>query len=319
LELPRRYGVDDVPVIVQDKRFENDGELSFSQGMISPIGRLGDTIVVNGASNPHFEVTTTAVRLRLLNASAARTYNFGLADRRRFDLIATDGGLLAAPQRLDHIQLSPGERAEIIVRLTPGEKVVLRSFEPDLGDVGFFNARFVGAHDTFDILELRAADRLRESPPTPPALVPSEAPDAGDATAVRRFELSSRSINGRQMDMGRIDEVVPIDTTEIWELHNRAGVPHNFHVHDTRFEVLEYAGAKPPPALTGQKDTVLVPPNATVRVATRFSDYTDPSTPYMFHCHLLQHEDRGMMGQFVVVAPGEASALDDGARDHPGH
>jgi len=303
LALPRRYGVDDVPVIVQDVRFD-DGELSESQGLISPIGRMGDEILVNGTSDPHLVVTTTRVRLRLLNASTARIYAFGFAGEREFDLIATDGGLLAAPQRLTRVQLSPGERAEVVVEVEPGEDVVLRSFEPDLGDTDAFNAHFAGGDDSFDILELRAGEELDASPPVPAALVAQEAPAAAAATEVRRFELGSRDINGLQMDMDRIDQRVPIDETEIWEIHNRAGIPHNFHVHDTRFLVLEPKR----PALGGLKDTVQVLPGETVRVVTRFSDYSDPATPYMFHCHLLQHEDRGMMGQFVVVEPGDDAA-----------
>jgi FtsP/CotA-like multicopper oxidase with cupredoxin domain len=301
LPLPRRYGVDDIPLIVQDKRFEGDGELSLSSGAISPIGRLGDTIVVNGTADPHLDVTTTAVRLRLLNASSARSYDFGFADGRAFELIATDGGLLGAPERLERIQLSPGERAEVVVGFRPGERAVLRSFEPDLGGTDFFNARFAGGDDTFDILELRAAEELDESPPLPARLVAQEAPDVARAR-VRRFELSgSSSINGRELDMARIDQTVPVDTPEVWEVENRAGIPHNFHVHDTRFQLLEYGGESPPPELRGPKDTVAIPPDTTVRLAVRFADYTDSHMPYMFHCHLLQHEDRGMMGQFVVT------------------
>jgi blue copper oxidase len=304
LALPDRYGVDDFPVIVQDKRFEDDGELSDSKGPISPIGQLGDEIVVNGTPSPHLAVSTTRVRLRLLNASTARTYDFGFADRREFDLIATDGGLLDAPQRLDRVALSPGERAEIVVEVEAGEDVVLRSFEPDLGSVDFFNRRFVGADDSFDILELRAEDELDESAPVPDTLVPQEEPDVSGAEHVRRFELGSRDINGVEMDMGRIDQRVPLDTTEIWEIENQAGIPHNFHPHGSSFQVLEYAGEPPGAALGGLKDTVQVPPGETVRVAIRFSDRADPSTPYMFHCHLLEHEDRGMMGQFVVEPDG---------------
>jgi blue copper oxidase len=213
----------------------------------------------------------------------------------------TDGGLLGAPERLERVQLTPGERAEIVVGFRPGERVVLRSFEPDLGGVDFFNARFAGGHDTFDVLELRAARELEASPPVPARLVPQDAPDTAGAP-VRRFELSgSTSINGRSMDMERIDQAVPVDTTEVWEVSNEAGIPHNFHVHDTRFQVLAYDGERPPPALRGPKDTVAIPPDTTVRLATRFTDYTDAHMPYMFHCHLLQHEDRGMMGQFVVT------------------
>jgi suppressor of ftsI len=103
------------------------------------------------------------------------------------------------------------------------------------------------------------------------------------------------------MEMTRIDEVVAVGTTEVWEVSNASSTPHNFHPHDVRFRVLEYAGGPPPTHLTGLKDTVYVPPNETVRLVTEFSNYTDPDLPYMFHCHVLQHEDRGMMGQYTVV------------------
>jgi FtsP/CotA-like multicopper oxidase with cupredoxin domain len=109
LSLPDDYGVDDLPLIVQDKRFEDDGSLDLSKGAVSPTGLLGDEILVNGTYDPHLEVTTKRVRLRLLNASNARVYTIGFADDRTFELIATDGGLLEAPESLERIQLSPGE------------------------------------------------------------------------------------------------------------------------------------------------------------------------------------------------------------------
>jgi FtsP/CotA-like multicopper oxidase with cupredoxin domain len=308
LELPATYGVDDIPVIVQDARFGDDGELSHSQGLISPIGRLGDTILVNGTSRPYLRVGARRVRLRLLNASTARIYNFGFDDDRDFDVIATDGGLLPRPARVGRIQLSPGERAEIVVALEPGDDVVLRSFEPELGEVDFFNERFVGGDDSFDVLELRAADDLEAASDVPTQLARREAAPPSTTTRVRRFELSgSSSINGREMDMDRIDARVPVGTWELWEVKNRAGIPHSFHVHDARFEIIEIAGARPPAVMTGLKDTVLVPPGETVRLRTRFTDYTSPTEPYMFHCHLLEHEDRGMMGQFVVTDPSHSA------------
>jgi FtsP/CotA-like multicopper oxidase with cupredoxin domain len=106
---------------------------SFSQSPISPIGRLGDETLINGTHHPFAEVTDRLVRLRLLNASTARTYKIGFADGREFELIATEGGLLKAPRTVNRIQLSVGERAEIVVELRPGEEAVLRSFEPELG------------------------------------------------------------------------------------------------------------------------------------------------------------------------------------------
>jgi suppressor of ftsI len=301
LALPVDYGVDDIPLIIQDKKLGDDGSLDFSKGMISPTGLLGDDVFVNGTHDPHLEVSDERVRLRLLNASGARVYNVGFADGREFDLIATDGGLLAVPVRMDRIQLSPGERAEIVVEFESGEEVVLRSFEPELG-MNFFEGRFAGADDSFDLLEIRAADDLAGAPEVPQRLVDQAPLAEHEATQVRRFSLSGQgSINGRSMDMGRIDEVVPAGAAEVWEVENDSGTAHSFHPHDVRFRVLDYAGGPPPPHLEGLKDTVFVPPNETVRLLIEFGDHTDPDLPYMFHCHVLQHEDRGMMGQYTVV------------------
>ncbi len=305
LPLPKEYGVDDIPLIVQDKRFEEDGALDFSQSIISPIGFLGPDILINGTYDPHVAIAHRRVRFRLLNASTARVYNFGFSDDRVFDLIATDGGLLEAPHRTARVQLSPGERAEIVVAFEPGERSILRGFAPELG-TNFFDGRFSGGDDTFDLLQIRAAADLAPAPATPDRLV-TGAPlqlDERDAVQTRRFELQGTNrINGTSLEMGRIDAVVLLDTTEIWEVRNGAGIPHSFHVHDFQFRIIEYDGAAAPPGLAGPKDTVYVPPGATVRLLVRFRDYADPATPYMFHCHILEHEDRGMMGQFTVVKP----------------
>jgi blue copper oxidase len=299
LALPNTYGVDDIPVIIQDKRFGDDGRLADAN--------LGDQILVNGTYNPHLQVATRLVRLRLLNASVARSYHIGLADNRPFDQIATDGGLLQAPYHTTRVQLSPGERAEIVAAFRPGERVVLRSFQPDLGE-NFLGGRFDGASDTFDLLQVRAASQLRGSPPIPARLANDERDrlDPASATRTRRIDItSSDSIDGKSMDMSRIDQVVRLGATEIWEIRNQSGSFHNFHVHDIQFKPLQYQGGSPPPHLSGWKDTVAIPPGQRVRLITRFTDYADPSTPYMFHCHLLRHEDNGLMGQFIVVQPGQ--------------
>jgi len=298
--LPHQYGVDDVPLIVQDKRFEGT-ELDEGRSLLSGVGLLGDTLLVNGTIGPYLDVTTQRVRLRLLNASNARTYRFGFDDGRTFDAIASDGGLLPAPVPLDELWLSPGERAEVVVTLSEGEDVVLRSEET--GERG--GGRFQGGSDRFDVLQLRAADDLAPSPELPARL--AEAPDlsADDVVATRRFRLAGTSINGRDMDMDRIDETVTVDTTERWEVRNADGSPHNFHVHGVQFVVDRIDGAPPPPELAGWKDTVFLPSGTEAELLVRFTGYTDPDRPYMFHCHLLRHEDQGMMGQFVVVEAGQ--------------
>ena len=316
--LPSTYGVDDIPLIVQDKAFDDDGGLDAGEPFFDTVGFLGDTLVVNGTVDPHLDVTTERVRLRLLNASNARVYDFGFADDRTFRQVASDAGLLERPHVTDRVQLSPGERAEIVVDVEPGERAVLRSFAPDMG-VPIFE-RFAGGDDTFDVLELRAADELARSPAVPDELATIDRPDPDEAVRTREFRLSGTAINGDEVDMGRVDQVVEVDTTEIWEIRNTDGTPHSFHPHLVHAAVLDVDGEPPPAELSGWKDTFSVPPNTTIRIIARFEDHADPTTPYMFHCHVLRHEDQGMMGQFVVVEPGDAPDLssmgDAAAHDH---
>lgn len=313
--LPNEYGVDDIPVIIQDRNFDDSGEMDADTN-------FGDTLLVNGIHGPFLDVTTEAVRLRILNASAARVYNVGVSDDREFVVVGSDGGLLPTPVRRRRILLSPGERAEVVVRMRPGETVVLRSYEPDLGQ-DWFSGMFEGARDRFDVLQLRAADHLARSPSLPDTLAP--APDLADGRgrrADRTFEMRGRTINDRSMDMSRIDEVVEVGATEIWEVSNADGKYHNFHVHDVQFQVVYIGGKPPPPELAGWKDTIFLPPGSAARLAMRFRDYTDPDLPYMYHCHRLRHEDRGMMGQFVVVEPGQPAGTPpvhrNDSNDHAG-
>jgi blue copper oxidase len=307
LALPREYGVDDIPVIVQDQKFDRGGQLDDEGG-------VGDTVLVNGTAAPYLDVRTERVRLRLLNASSARAYTFGFSDGRSFALIGTDGGLLPAPHSMSRIRLSPGERAEIVVAMNPAERVTLRSFPADLDNP--MSDRFAGGRDTLDVLELRTESDVRRSPEIPAALAPIEPLDPALAATTRTFTLSGRQINDRKMDMGRIDAVVTKDTTEIWEITKEDGTPHSFHVHDVQFQVLSVGGEAPPAELSGWKDTVLLAPNRTVRIIARFADYADPDVPYMYHCHVLKHEDAGMMGQFVVVEPGQKAGQPDTHSHH---
>ncbi len=114
------------------------------------------------------------------------------------------------------------------------------------------------------------------------------------------FELDERKINGQTMELGRIDQVVTVGSTELWEVRNTIPMPHSFHVHDVRFRILTIDGQPAPASQQGPKDTVYLEPNRTYRLLLRFEDYTDPALPYMYHCHMLLHEDEGMMGQWTV-------------------
>ena len=152
----------------------------------------------------------------------------------------------------------------------------------------------------------------------PDRLATIDRPDPDDAVRTREFRLGGTRINGDRMDMDRVDRGRPAGTTEIWEIRNTDGNPHSFHPHLVHFAVLDVDGEPPPPELSGWKDTIYVPPDTTVRIVARFDDDADPTTPYMFHCHVLRHEDDGMMGQFVVVDPGQQADL-SGMATQTGH
>jgi FtsP/CotA-like multicopper oxidase with cupredoxin domain len=304
--LPHDYGVDDFPVIVQDKAFQRDGDLDDSRSFLGGVGQLGDTIAVNGTTGPYLDVRTGQVRLRLLNASNARVYDFGFADDREFAVVGTDGGLLAAPYRTNRVTLSPGERAEIVLAMRAADRAVLRSTPPAIG-VDALSARFTGLADTLDILELRAGPAVTAGPPLPPTLTAAPRLDPASAVQTRAFQLTDREINGRHLDPGRIDLAAVRDTVERWRVTNSDGVPHNFHIHGVSFQLSTVDGSAPTADLAGWKDTILLRPHLTYELLVPFGSATDPDTPYMYHCHLLYHEDEGMMGQFVVVAPGQSA------------
>lgn len=280
--------MDDIPLIIQDKLFTSDGQMKEDKEGI--FGTLGDEILVNGTYDPYLEVTSSQVRFRLLNGSNARAYHFGFTDGRSFKLVANDVGLLQVPVSMERIMLSPGERAEIVVDFKPGEETILHSFN---GNNGIDNGEF-------DLLKIVAAPDLKESAPIDGQLSSVPLIEVPENATVRQFKLTMENkINDKLMDMYRIDEIVPAGTTEIWEINN-FGWSHNFHIHNAAFRILDINDKEPQEYERGRKDTVFVPNGSKVRLVVEFGDYSDPNVPYMYHCHLLRHEDDGMMGQFFV-------------------
>lgn len=323
--LPREYGVDDIPLILSDRSFAADG--SFAEQHRSAAGMLGDTILVNGTVAPEFIATRAQTRLRVLNGSTARSYRLQL-DNGSLELVGTDSGLLPEPVMIDGITLTPGERTEVIVTLEPGDTVILRSAAHSLGLLGT-TERASGTRDSFDILAI-ARDTDDDDSVGSPELADwvaaggfLAAPFPADAEPDKRrtVTLQDSKINHRRMNMNRIDEVVTVGDRERWFITNEHFLPHNLHIHNARFHVHSIGGREPAAELRGWKDTVYAPPSRTVIVDVEFGTSTDPHLPYMFHCHLLQHEDQGMMAQFVVVQPGEtAGPLDTPAiRDGGSH
>lgn len=290
LGLPSEYGVDDIPVIITDAKFTEDGQLDET---IDPTyGLLGTTPLVNGITRPRFEATRRRLRLRIINGATMRYHHLTLGVP--VQVIGTDQGLLESPVEADSILLSPGERAEVVVDLEPGKRLTLRSDGvPD--DAGLQeNAKEFGMRDHFDLLEIAAPGK---DAPAPAGGLPQRlgaSVDKQKAPVVEReFRLNGFQINEQSMDMDRIDFVVDHDGPELWRVTNEnADWPHNFHIHNARFAV---DGAP------GWHDTIPIPPLQTVELYVEIGRYRDPRTPYMYHCHMLFHEDQGMMGQYVVA------------------
>jgi blue copper oxidase len=160
----------------------------------------------------------------------------------------------------------------------------------------------------YDALEFRPVGNTSTVWKAPDVLIaPGEIPES-EAQETRRFVLQSgmggrMTINGRTMNMKRVDERVPLGSTEIWEIENRDGMmsqPHSFHVHAVQFRILDINGRPPPEHYSGPKDTVLLWPGDKIRIIARFDSF--PGL-FMYHCHLLEHEDNGMMGQFLIESP----------------
>ena len=321
--LPSTYGVDDLPLVIQDRRFAADGTHPYSNGA-TPVmrdhmsGLRGETMLVNGAIAPTGVVPRGLVRLRVLNGSNARIYNLGFADDRMFQLIASDGGLLAAPVATNRVLLAPGERAELLVDFgsdATGAAVQLRSYSGEVFStlyVGVMGANLSDNLDrtTFDLMTFEVGDPPATPITAPTAFDPIVRVIETDATATRTIAMSmamgSWLLNGTRMtEIGNVPAAInfsiPSGQTELWQVTNTSGMPHPLHLHHRQFQVLDIAGAPPPPALAGWKDTVLVPPNQQVRLVVRFEGTADAQYPYMFHCHILEHEDMGMMGQFFIV------------------
>lgn len=325
LNLPRRYGIDDFPIIVQSAQYD-----SLNQPM--PFGMQDSTLLVNGVRanyghSAYLNVPSQIVRLRLLNAAGERTFNFGFTNNMSFKIIGSDGGLLNAPVNASRIRVSPGERYEILLDLTAmnGQSIYLMSYASELpsGVQGGptmpmppgsppMDSPLNGVD--FNILQLNIGTQT-SNPVTsiPTALVTVTPIPASQSNITRTIEMTAESMmamdgpfffNDSLFDMDRIDFIIPINNTEIWELTNSTMVAHPFHIHDVQFNVLDRDGNTPPLHERGRKDVVFVLPNETVRFITKFETFTDTVIPYPYHCHILMHEDDGMMGQFLVVPSG---------------
>ncbi|SPH17125.1 Multicopper oxidase mco [Defluviimonas aquaemixtae] len=300
--LPRTHGEDDFTLVLQDRRFDAAGQMPYALNMHDRMaGMQGDVMLVNGQIGPLLETDAPLVRLRVLNGSNGSFYGLHFSDNRTFHQIASDGGLLAAPVAMQGSVLSPGERGEFLVDLSGGEAAQLRA------EVFGAEVMMMGTAGTRDVMEFRPR-AARRAAALPDTLV--ELPPPPEATGEERdFSLAMTgmgmmgdfTINNRRFDHDRVDFSVPLGATETWTWTNTTPMLHPMHIHDVQFRILSRNGQPPAAHEAGHKDTVLIRPEESVALRLSFADYSDPVLPYMYHCHILEHEDAGMMGQFTVA------------------
>jgi spore coat protein A len=312
LRLPR--GKFDLPLQIADRSFTPDNRLTnpfprhasmVTRGAQAPPGdgTVGNQILVDGRFAPYKYVSTHRYRLRLLNSSNFSTYDFALSDGRPFVQIGTGDGLLPKPVIRQDILLGPAQRADVIVDFH-GElhqRVVLDTIAGGRkAPVG------IGARSA-EIMQFRvhrAAKRDRTRLPSrlekPPAVsVPKR------VSAVWTFGLGGTpksgtywTVNGKPFDPKRIDHVVRLGSTQTWLLRNLSPITHFIHIHEEQWHTVSRDGKPPPAWERGLEDTWRLDPGERVKVAAKFTDYTGV---FMLHCHMLAHEDHGMMAQFAVV------------------
>ncbi|NBP74502.1 MAG: T9SS C-terminal target domain-containing protein [Crocinitomicaceae bacterium] len=321
LALPRKYGVDDIPIAISDRDFNTQNQFS--------IVPYGDSIMANMTLRAQYSVPAQYVRLRLLNGAIEASYNLGFSDNRSFYVIGTDGGLLDVPVLINgttpRFLLSAGERVELLVNFSgqSGSSVFLKAYNQSLGNFipggeGFPNGPFASflGHTNYNIVKLNVTNpTVNPITSVPTTLVTNTYPLEQDAALTRTITLSDSTgvtsvpilgpnafILGHQLfNINTINHSIPLNQTEVWELKSNSIFAHPFHIHDVEFKILTINGVTPPSYQKGWKDVVLVEGGKTVRFIAKFDDYADATHPFMYHCHIALHEDEGMMGQFVVT------------------
>ena len=318
LRLPT--GRRDVPLMVSERSFTSGNQLTdpFADGpeMVGHHGEMswtganappddatvGDKVLVNGRYAPYLDVSATRYRLRLLNSSPFSSYNFTLSDGRPFLQIGTGSGLLPRAVVRSGVLLGPAQRADVIVDFSgaTGRRLVLASVPAASGTSGD-DARETAVMEFRVGAPARDASRLPSRLPSPKLVSP--VPAKVSQTWTFGLEESSHhgsawTINGRAFDPRRVDHRARLDTVERWRFRNTSDVTHYVHIHAEQWRTLLRDGKRPPPWERGLEDTWRLEPGEEVEVAARFADYTGP---FMIHCHMLDHEDHGMMARFDVV------------------
>ncbi|MGV3344920.1 cell division protein FtsP [Enterobacteriaceae bacterium LUAb1] len=297
LPIPSHYGVDDFPVILQDKRLDNFGMPLYDAP--SEGGFTGNTLLVNGVQSPYVDVSRGWVRLRLLNAANARRFKLTLSDGRPFNVIASDQGFLPAPVQVSQLSLAPGERREVLIDMSQGNEVTINAGEP-VGIVERLRGLFESSGSLVNpkVLTLRPDGMLPLMTDHLPMRLLADQPVDGVISRTREFRLgdSLPGINGVLWDMHRIDVQSQQGTCERWILHS--DMPQAIHIQGVMFLVKNVNGAAPAPEECGWKDTVWV--DGDVELLVSFTQPSSVRFPFVYYSQTLEMADRGSAGQLLV-------------------
>jgi len=287
-------------LVLSDNRFLADGAIDFPEaassngGIDEENGREGPVLFVNGKVMPTITIRSGEIqRWRVVNTSAGRIFRLAIHGQ-TMTQVGTDGGLLERPIDVNEILLATGERVELLVRGgAPGTATTLQNLPYDRYSP---QTRPVDWKVTRDLVTLRTTTDAPVRPTAIPVRLRTITPlDTTMATAVRTIVFGQGIINGHTMDMGRIDVSTRVGATEIWDIANIVGMDHPFHLHGFQFQVIDRDGVPEP--FRAWRDMLNIPKHSTARIIVRYDDYPGK---WMFHCHILDHEDHGMMGVLEV-------------------
>ena len=294
-------GIPEKLIVLSDNRFKDDGSIDIAEpashqgGIDFENGRECAHVFVNGELNPTMSIRAGEIqRWRIINASAARVYRLAIPGQ-TFLHVGNDGGLFEHPQEVKEILIANSERVEILVRGTgkPGSVTVLQNLPYDRYSTHTRPTEWDRVHDLLKIQY--TGDKPMKAPVIPAKLRAIPSIDTTLAVRTRVFALGQGFINGKLHDMNRVDETGKLGDVEIWQVENIVGMDHPFHLHGFQFQVIDRDGVPEP--FRSWKDTVNVPKHSVVRFIVRFSDFAGK---WMYHCHILDHEDHGMMGVFEL-------------------
>jgi bilirubin oxidase len=289
-------------LFLSDNTLDGSGRIAPASMMDQMNGREGDTVFVNGLVQPTLVLRAGEVRrLRVVNGSDARYYLLAVPGH-TLRQIGTDGGLFAMPQPRDQILLAPAERIEVLLAATadPGTQTMLRALPYDRGAM----TNDMSGTLTSSEIDLVSIQYMPDPAVTPPVVSgPLRQVDPIDTSGAgrRAFTLTEQmmqmqfQINGASFDPSRVDQHAALGSTEIWTLDNQGDMDHPFHLHGFQFQVLDRNGV-PEPAVAW-KDTVNLRKKDVLRIAVELGDFPGMR---MYHCHILEHEDAGMMGMIDV-------------------